>query len=43
VVETTRIIMKKAREKPMWIKKLVDGSGLKLDDKPKLSPPRRST
>lgn len=31
-----------AREKPMWINKLVDGSGFKLDDRPKLSP-RRST
>jgi len=32
-----------AREKPMWINKLVEGSAQKLDDKPKLSPPRKST
>jgi len=27
----------------MWVKKLLDGFGLKLDEKPKLPPPRRST
>ena len=27
-----------AREKPMWINKLVDDLGFKLDDMPKLSP-----